>query len=164
MAQHPLCRWPGEIDLPARRSRSQSWRASLPDFAKASSRPVKNAEPRRSSQSAGGPASRGIAARQPVRQAHPFDRLRMTLSGVEWVRVPSGAEREPCPPAESPRLPVRRDQAARFNDWSVTQGEGRARDRLVRQNRGGERACPGRLDRFARSEIRGWCLRLALEP
>jgi hypothetical protein len=25
----------------------------------------------------------------PVRQAHPFDRLRMTLSGVEWVRAPS---------------------------------------------------------------------------
>ena len=36
----------------------------------------------------------------PVRQAHPFDefdkltasRLRMTLSRVEWVRVPSGVE------------------------------------------------------------------------
>jgi hypothetical protein len=25
----------------------------------------------------------------PVRQAHPFDRLRMTLSGVEWVRAQS---------------------------------------------------------------------------
>jgi hypothetical protein len=25
----------------------------------------------------------------PVRQAHPFDRLRMTLSGVEWVRAPN---------------------------------------------------------------------------
>jgi hypothetical protein len=28
----------------------------------------------------------------PVRQAHPFDRLRMTLSGVEWVRAPSKVE------------------------------------------------------------------------
>jgi hypothetical protein len=36
----------------------------------------------------------------PVRQAHPFDgfdkltagRLRMTLSGVEWVRAPSEVE------------------------------------------------------------------------
>ena len=25
----------------------------------------------------------------PVRRAHPFDRLRMTLSRVEWVRAPS---------------------------------------------------------------------------
>ena len=25
----------------------------------------------------------------PIRQAHPFDKLRMTLSGAEWVRAPS---------------------------------------------------------------------------
>jgi len=32
------------------------------------------------------------AESSPVRQAHPFDRLRMTLSGVEWVRAPSKVE------------------------------------------------------------------------
>jgi hypothetical protein len=55
------------------------------------------------------------AVRSPIRHAHPFDgfdklpfdklrvcdtagRLRMTLSGVEWVRVPSEAEGAHCPP------------------------------------------------------------------
>ena len=33
-----------------------------------------------------------VLAVTPVRQAHPFDRLRMTLSGVEWVSAPSKVE------------------------------------------------------------------------
>ena len=32
-----------------------------------------------------------------LRRAHPFDRLRMTLSGVEWVSAPSRFDRLKAP-------------------------------------------------------------------
>ena len=49
----------------------------------------------------GEPWDSGSAA---LRRAHPFDRLRMTLSGVEWLRVPSEVEGESRPPIEPPHF------------------------------------------------------------